>query len=348
MKTHLLIGAGVLMALALLAPKISYADGCEERCGKGGDKSLFCHVPQGNPGNPQELCISDSAVPAHLEHEGDHCGACEITCEEIVCCEETTPIPVLTLGGVVLVQDSDGDEGDLCCEPDTDGDGQCGTQDQCPEDPDKTEPGVCGCEVSETDSDEDGTPDCIDDCADDSSKTNPGVCGCGTSDQDSDKDGVPDCNDVCPEVADVDTDGDGALDCLDGCPDDGDKTEAGICGCGVSDADTDVDGAADCNDNCVNDPGKTSPGICGCGLADSDNDGNGIADCNDDDSELAGEPDNPASGGGGGGKGVGFAGGFCGLVASDDSASVPWFLLAIAAATGLLALRRSRTLFGSR
>ncbi|MFC1814675.1 hypothetical protein ACFL0M_01795 [Thermodesulfobacteriota bacterium] len=36
-----------------------------------------------------------------------------------------------------------------------------------------------------------------------------------------------------------------------------------------------------CNDNCADDPNKTDPGVCGCGIAETDSDGDGIADCND-------------------------------------------------------------------
>ncbi len=39
--------------------------------------------------------------------------------------------------------------------------------DSCPDDPDKTDPGVCGCSIPDTDTDADGTPDCIDLCIDD-------------------------------------------------------------------------------------------------------------------------------------------------------------------------------------
>ncbi|UCH79906.1 MAG: hypothetical protein JSW20_09125 [Nitrospiraceae bacterium] len=35
-------------------------------------------------------------------------------------------------------------------------------EDLCPDDPDKTDPGVCGCGNSDRDSDGDGIPDCID------------------------------------------------------------------------------------------------------------------------------------------------------------------------------------------
>ena len=63
------------------------------------------------------------------------------------------------------------------------------------------------------------------------------------------------------------------------CPDDGDKTEPGLCGCGVGDEDSDGDGVVDCEDGCPSDPFKTEPGFCGCGVPDADTDGNGLPDC---------------------------------------------------------------------
>jgi len=177
---------------------------------------------------------------------------------------------------------------------DGDDDGVGDACDGCPDDPDKTEPGECGCGVPDTDSDGDGTPDCNDGCPDDPDKTEPGQCGCGVPDTDSDGDGTADCNDGCPDdpdktepgecgcgVPDTDSDGDGTADCNDGCPDDPDKTEPGECGCGVPDTDSDGDGVADCNDGCPDDPDKTEPGECGCGVPDTDSDGDGVADCND-------------------------------------------------------------------
>jgi len=133
--------------------------------------------------------------------------------------------------------------------------------DLCPDDPDKTEPGVCGCGVPDADSDGDGALDCEDGCPADAGKVDPGVCGCGT--------------------ADVDSDGDGALDCEDGCPADAGKVEPGVCGCGTADVDSDGDGALDCEDGCPADAGKVDPGVCGCGTADTDSDGDGYADCVD-------------------------------------------------------------------
>jgi hypothetical protein len=45
------------------------------RCGKNLDKVLVCHLPPGNTGNPQTICIAAPAVPAHLAH-GDYLGPC--------------------------------------------------------------------------------------------------------------------------------------------------------------------------------------------------------------------------------------------------------------------------------
>ena len=166
--------------------------------------------------------------------------------------------------------------------------------DLCPDDPNKTEPGICGCGIPDTDSDGDTVADCIDECPADPLKTTPGICGCGVADTDSDQDGTPDCNDGCPAdpnktapgicgcgVADTDSDQDGTPDCNDLCPADPLKTAPGICGCGVADTDSDGDTTADCIDLCPADPLKTAPGVCGCGTPDTDTDGDTVADCID-------------------------------------------------------------------
>ena len=54
------------------------------------------------------------------------------------------------------------------------------------------------CENPTLDSDGDGFIDCVDHCPNDPNKTWPGICGCGVADEDSDGDGITDCNDGCP------------------------------------------------------------------------------------------------------------------------------------------------------
>ncbi len=182
---------------------------------------------------------------------------------------------------------------------DSDSDGTIDCLDECPNDPNKILPGICGCGNSDlVDTDADGTPDCLDSCPSDPAKISPGLCGCGNIDTpDTDGDGTFDCNDLCPNdptkvlpgicgcgVSDTaDNDADGTPNCNDQCPNDSNKVVPGICGCGVSDTvDNDADGTPNCNDLCPNDPTKVLPGICGCGVSDTaDNDADGTPNCND-------------------------------------------------------------------
>jgi hypothetical protein len=176
---------------------------------------------------------------------------------------------------------------------DTDSDGTYDCFDSCPTDPDKINPGICGCGVSDSaDADSDGFPDCIDDCP--SQNDDPtGTCdGCSAAAGDWDVDSIPNCKDPCKYdkfkklpgicgcgVPDTDSDLDSIPDCLDACPTDPHKTVVGMCGCGVPDTDTDNDDIPDCRDGCPLDPLKIAPGTCGCGVSEVDSDGDGIRDC---------------------------------------------------------------------
>jgi subtilase family serine protease len=47
-------------------------------CGNNNNKVIVCHIPPGEPENIQVICISPSAIPAHLDH-GCYVGVCDAT-----------------------------------------------------------------------------------------------------------------------------------------------------------------------------------------------------------------------------------------------------------------------------
>ena len=182
--------------------------------------------------------------------------------------------------------------------------------DLCPDDPNKTHPGVCGCGIDDVLNAITGLYSCkintVDFCPNDPKKTDPGICGCGVSDALDPKTGLPLClaqsADFCPDdpnktlpgicgcgVSDTIDLATGLPSCLnnqiDLCPNDPNKTLPGVCGCGVEDTPDSESGIPRCLlaslDFCPNDPDKTLPGLCGCGIPDVDSDGDTVVDCED-------------------------------------------------------------------
>lgn len=252
------------------------ANGCQPGTPPACDDGVACTVDTCNVSTDACEHVASDA----LCDDGSFCTGLE-TCDPIAGCgvgADPCPGEICDEANdrcVSCVADSACDDGDACtvdrCEdgacthtalpgcPDPGGGG--GGGDLCPGDPEKTEPGDCGCGVPDVDSDVDGVPDCLDPCPVDPLKLHPGICGCGISEEDRDEDGTPNCT--------------------DGCPDDPDKTVEGVCGCGVADADADDDGTLDCKDECPNDALKVVPGVCGCDVKDEDSDGDSVPDCDD-------------------------------------------------------------------
>jgi len=50
-------------------------------CDDNGKKISLCHIPPGNPDNPQQICVSENAVETHLAH-GDVLGFCGNECTD--------------------------------------------------------------------------------------------------------------------------------------------------------------------------------------------------------------------------------------------------------------------------
>jgi len=120
----------------------------------------------------------------------------------------------------------------------------------CPNDPNKTHPGICGCGVADTDTDSDGTPDCNDNCP---NTANPGQ-------EDTDGDSIGD-------ACDDDVDGDGYTTDVD-CDDSNASVNPGateICDDGIdNDCDGDIDSTdTDCTSDDIDSGGGTS-GAGGC------------------------------------------------------------------------------------
>lgn len=129
--------------------------------------------------------------------------------------------------------DRDG-EGDAC-DLDDDGDGSDDVVDNCPETYNR----------DQGDEDEDGVGDeCdpdygADACPTDPNKDEPGICGCGHPDTDSDGDGDPNCVDNCPSMANADQadgDGDGKGNVCDNCATVSNADQADADGDGVGNA----------------------------------------------------------------------------------------------------------------
>jgi hypothetical protein len=159
----------------------------------------------------------DSNIDEGFNSDGDEYTSCAGDCDDSDI--NVNPAAEEVCNGIDDNCDGSTDEGF-----DSDGDSVADCNDNCPADPGKTEPGICGCGVTDTDTDGDGTADCNDNCPDDFGKIEPGICGCSIADTDSDGDGTADCNDNCPADVNPDqsnVDADNAGDVCDVCPADG-------------------------------------------------------------------------------------------------------------------------------
>jgi hypothetical protein len=117
-----------------------------------------------------------------------------------------------------------------------------------------------------TDTDGDGTPDHWDNCPTDPNKIEPGDCGCGAIDGDTDGDSVADCVDNCIGDANTDqtdTDGDGVGDACDQCPGTIPGASVDVNGCPIVilSMDFDSDGDVDNSDYDFFQSCATGPGI---------------------------------------------------------------------------------------
>ena len=62
----------VMMGMSAIAPAIADKPGTTNE-----DKVVICHIPPGNPDNPQTISISEDDVQEHIDKHGDFRGPCE-------------------------------------------------------------------------------------------------------------------------------------------------------------------------------------------------------------------------------------------------------------------------------
>jgi len=150
--------------------------------------------------------------------------------------------------------------------------------DGCPEDPDKTQQGICGCGVSDVDTDCDSVPDCIDLCPGTPPDEPISANGCSTG-QDIDGDGIPNDIDQCQNTpagenvdengcsaSQRDSDGDGVIDDMDQCSDTPFGAAVNTDGCSLGQLDGDGDGIMDDVDQCPETPPGSAVDVNGCPL----------------------------------------------------------------------------------
>jgi hypothetical protein len=183
--------------------------------------------------------------------DSDSDGICDNAdnCSDTNACNYADPANAACESPVGCDTCSDGTGTGTIVDNDADDDGTCDSADGCPNDPAKTEPGICGCGNVDTDVDSDGVCDDSDNCTD-TSACNYAAAGNSTCDTPT---GCDTCSDATGtgSTVDNDADDDGTCDSADGCPGDPAKTEPGICGCGNVDTDVDSDGLCDDSDNCT-------------------------------------------------------------------------------------------------
>jgi hypothetical protein len=261
-------------------------------CGEGRCNGL--ETPKNCPEDCAVTCGDKSCDPTELSSCTSDCG-----CPDS---DALTDAPIVCSDGVCLggIENCSSCPQDCKQTNDSDNDGTNDCDDKCPQDPNKTNFGLCGCGVPDTDSDSDSIPDCHDNCPNKPNGPNLGTCsatsdkpgitctsdadcanGCSSNglcikdQRDSDNDGVGDVCDCEPLdntkfktwTVYVDADGDGH----------GAGTTVTICG-----GATLPTGYSTSNDDgCTNDSNKVAPGICGCGIPDTDSDSDGRVDCQD-------------------------------------------------------------------
>lgn len=176
-----------------------------EECEAGAKNCLNCKCIHPYIPDPNNVgfCKAPPACGNLILEEGEECDYDSENCVDCKCISPSIPengmcVIQAVCGNGIVEEGEECDSGTHCLETCTcpgdyvpDGTGGC---DGCPGDPDKTEPGICGCGVADTDSDGDGIADCVDNCPNIANPTQ----------TDTDKDGIGDACDTIMATVDID------------------------------------------------------------------------------------------------------------------------------------------------
>ena len=207
------------------------------------DNDGVCDVDDQCPGGDDSVDIDEDGIPDAC----DNCTQAGESCDDgNACTINDVYDAACNCAGIIA---------------DTDNDGVCDADDQCPGGDDSI------------DTDEDGVPDACDNCTQAGESCDDGnactindvydaACNCEGIIADTDNDGVCDADDQCPGGDDsIDTDEDGVPDACDNCTQAGESCDDGnactindvydaACNCAGTIADTDNDGVCDADDQC--------------------------------------------------------------------------------------------------
>lgn len=333
-------GCGI-RAKCSLSQEDSDSDGTGDACDscRDDDGDGICNADDNCPGTPNGpglgTCINGNdgdscdnniyggcmdGCQNYLDTCLDTCGALDFNCKngcqtDFETCEDGCPGGCGKFGQCSQGQeDTDADSvGDVCDEcSDTDHDGVCDSDDNCPQDANSDQRDQDGDGVGDwcdscTDPDQDGLCNSVDDCPLDPENDQDGDSVCGDVDNcpgvinknqaDDDNDGVGNSCDNCLSIRNTDqadSDGDGIGDACDSCFDKDndticDEVDNCVLVANTGQADADNDGVGDVCDNCpsVRNAGQADRNGDGIGDVCSDADGDGILDDADNCPDIA-------------------------------------------------------------
>jgi len=124
------MGAKSVLSISLIAVLVIGMISFDDAFAKNDDKITICHIPPGDPNNPQTIEISEKALQTHIQKHGDTLGPCEA-----LVCVPPTCTPSCGENGTCVADDvcvcDTGFYGDLCTIPSCTSNEDCNDGNSC-------------------------------------------------------------------------------------------------------------------------------------------------------------------------------------------------------------------------